>query len=223
MSLVTICGMIMGRVKTLRFLGNLLDIFRDRDWIRYRDARAMIRKKIPELKNVSERTIMRYLNRFVKMGYLEKMKMSGKTMYHLSSKGAMSSLASVIHASLRVQSDAYPDLKKGSVVLKIENKETESIWGLLILLQEDMRTRFSELWKDTEWGKSVCRALLHLISESLQPAAPFVWKISGTDLFFFKPPHELHERMSLAVQSGKFTSEEDIIIHAINECTQQKD
>jgi hypothetical protein len=46
---------------------------------------------------------------------------------------------------------------------------------------------------------------------------------SGTDLFFFKLPHELHERMLLAVQSGKFTSEEGIVIHAINECTQQKD
>jgi DNA-binding PadR family transcriptional regulator len=213
----------MGRVKTLRFLGNLLDVFRDQDWIRYRDARDIIREKIPELSSVSERTIMRYLNRFVKMGYLEKMKTSGKTMYHLSSKGAMSNLASVIHASLRVQSNAYPDLKKGSVVLKIENKETEGIWGLLILLQEDMRARFGELWKDTEWGKSVCRALLHLISESLQPGEAFVWKVSGTDLFFFKPPHELHERMSLAVQSGKFSSEEDMIIQAINGCVQEKD
>jgi len=84
-----------------------------------------------------------------------------------------------------------------------------------------MRTRFGDRWKDPEWGKSICRAFLHLISEFLQRDAAFAWRIPGTDLFFSKPPPEVLERMSSAVQSGKFVSEEDIIIHAINECVQQ--
>jgi len=212
MSLVTIY--MKGRVRILRKLNRLLEVFEGKDEMRYFEIRDAVRSRMPKL-NLKERTLMRYLNKHVKMGNLEKISEPGKARYRLSNQGGMMRLVSMISASMRVQSDRYPDLQKGSIILEI--KKGKELFGLLIALQDDMRVRFGERWKDSDWGRSVSRAVLHLINEFLQPKPAFVEKIPRTDLFFFKPPPPLYEIMTSAVQSRDYETEEDIIMGAMNE------
>lgn len=202
-----------GRIRKLRNLKRLLEVFEGRNWMRYYEVRDALKKGMPELQ-ISKRTLIRYLNAQIKMGNLEKITEPGKARYRLSNQGGMTRLASMIHASMKIQSDCYPDLQRGSIILEI--KKEKELFGLLIVLQEYMQKKMNEKWKDKEWGKTVCRSIIHIIDEFLQPKEAFAVKIPDTQLFFFKPPTQLHEIMSSAVQSGDYETEADIIIHAMN-------
>jgi Arc/MetJ-type ribon-helix-helix transcriptional regulator/DNA-binding HxlR family transcriptional regulator len=203
-----------GRVRKLKNLNKILDILESGRWMRNYEVRDALKKMMPDLQ-ISKRTLIRYLNAQVKMGNLEKITEPGKARYRLSDKGGMARLASMIHASMKVQSDRYPDLQRGSIILEIRKKK--ELFGLLFVLQEDMRVKLGERWKDTDWGKSLCRAILHLTDEFLQAKPAFVEKIPGTELFFFKPPSQLREIMTSAIKSGDYEMEADIIIHAMDE------
>jgi len=203
-----------GRVRKLRNLRTVLDVFESKSEMRNYEIRDALKKLMPNLQ-IDKRTLIRYLNAQVKIGNLQKITEPGKVRYRLSNQGGMTRLVSVIQASMKLQSEKYPDLQHGSIILEIrKNKE---LFGLLFALQEDMRVRLGERWKDNEWGKSVCRAIIDLIDEFLQPKPAFVKEIPETDLFFFKPPPQLHEIMKSAIQSGDYETEADIIIHAMDE------
>lgn len=203
-----------GRVRKLRNLNRILAVFDGKDWMRNCEIWAALKKMMPDLQ-IDKRTWIRYLNTQVKMGNLEKLTEPGKTRYRLSNEGGMMRLASIIQASMMVQSDVYPDLQKGSIVLEI--KKNQELFALLIVPQEDMRIKLAEKWKDKEWGKTITRPIIHFIYESLQPKPAFAEKIPGTELFFFKPPPKLNEMMTSAVLSGDYEAEAGIIMHAMND------
>lgn len=203
-----------GRARNTKILRLILRISEDKGWMRNYEIRNALKELLPDAK-IGKKKLIRYLNWLVKTGYLEKITEPGKTRYRLSNKGGMTQLASMISASIKVQSDLYPDLQKGCVTLKI-NKGKE-FWGLLIVLKEDWRAIFTEKWKDEKWGGTISRGIVRFIDECVQPAPAFVMRIPDTDLFFFKPPLKLLETMNSAVHSGDFEMEPDVIIHAMNE------
>jgi len=192
----------------------MLAVFEGKGWMRNFEIRDALEKMMPELQ-IDKRTLIRYLKAQVEMGNLEKITEPGKTRYRLSNKGGITQLASMIHASMKVQSHLYPDLQKGCLTLEI--RKGKEFWGLLLVLQEDMRTKFGERWKDEVWGKMVSRGTITFINECVQPKPTFIQKIPETDLFFFKPPLKLYEIMTSAVLSGDYETEADVIIHAMNE------
>ena len=198
----------------------MLAVFEGKGWMRNCEIWDALKKMMPDLQ-IDKRTWIRYLNAQVKMGNLEKLTEPGKTRYRLSNKGGMTRLASIIGASIRVQSEVYPDLQKGSIVIEI--KKEKELFALLIIPQEDMRIKLDEKWKDKEWGKTITRPIIHFISESLQPKPEFSLKIPGTELFFLKPPPKLIEMMTSAVQSGDYEAEADIIIHAMSEWKEKRE
>lgn len=192
----------------------MLVVFEGKGWMRFCEIRGALKETTPNLK-ISKRTLIRYLNKHIVMGNLEKVTEPGKARYRLSKKGGMVQLASMIHSSLKVQSDHYPDLQKGCVTLEI--RKGREFWGLLFVLKEDWRAIFGDKWKEEKWGKMVSRGIMHFIDECVQPKSAFVEQIPETGLFFFKPPPQLHEIMTSAVQSGDYETEADVIIHAMDE------
>jgi hypothetical protein len=204
-----------GRIRKLR-LSSFLKIFEDGNWQKKGEVKDSIGRLMPSVaRELSDRTIGRYLDISVKMGNLEeKIEPSGIRYYRLSSKGGMTLLSSMVSDSIKIQSDIYPDLQKGSIVLEITRGK--ELFGLLIALQENIRVKYSE--KDAEWRSSSAKNILSFIYALLDEQRPaFAQKIPKTDMFIFKPPPQLLQIMASRIKLGDYETEEGIIIHAMNE------